>query len=126
MKEKKFEFDFEAIFRKFEAAILIADDDANYVLVNQAACELLGFTEEELLQKNVFDITPVTERKTGRKMWQDFIAKGNLTGEYKLSDSQGDLKFIKFTATANIQPHLHMSILHEITPAEEIKKKAQA
>ena len=35
--------------------VLVADDDGNYVAVNEYACELLGYTREELLEQTAPD-----------------------------------------------------------------------
>ena len=35
--------------------VLVADEDGNYVAVNELACELLGYTREELLEQQAPD-----------------------------------------------------------------------
>jgi PAS domain-containing protein len=35
--------------------VLVADEDGNYVAVNEFACELLGYTREELLEQRAPD-----------------------------------------------------------------------
>ena len=42
-------------------AILVADDEMRYVAVNQYACELLGYTRAELLDKRITDIARYAE-----------------------------------------------------------------
>lgn len=41
-----------------DVAVFVWDDDRNYVAVNQAACELLGRSREELLALKVGDLAP--------------------------------------------------------------------
>jgi PAS domain-containing protein len=36
--------------------VLVADEDGNYVAVNEFACELLGYTREELLEQRAPDL----------------------------------------------------------------------
>jgi PAS domain S-box-containing protein len=36
--------------------VFVADEDLNYVAVNQFACDMLGYTREELLSRRVTDI----------------------------------------------------------------------
>jgi PAS domain S-box-containing protein len=38
-------------------AVLVADEDMRYVAVNQYACEMLGYSREELLSMRVTDVT---------------------------------------------------------------------
>jgi PAS domain S-box-containing protein len=40
------------------AAIFVADENARYVAVNAFACELLGYTREELLELSVHEVAP--------------------------------------------------------------------
>src|SRR4051812_30809659 len=50
------------VFANALDAILIADDRARYIDVNDAACRLLEYTATELLQLGVADITPENQR----------------------------------------------------------------
>lgn len=47
----------EAVERVQDVAVFVWDEDRNYVAANQAACELLGKTREELLRMRVGDMT---------------------------------------------------------------------
>jgi PAS domain S-box-containing protein len=38
------------------AAVFVADEDGYYVAVNRAACDLLGYTREELLALTTLDV----------------------------------------------------------------------
>jgi PAS domain S-box-containing protein len=50
--------------------VLVSDEDENYVAVNQYACDVLGYTREELLalkaSKIAPDATPSGRRASGR------------------------------------------------------------
>jgi PAS domain S-box-containing protein len=39
-------------------AVMVADEDGRYVAVNRFACELLGYTREELLALGMHDVVP--------------------------------------------------------------------
>lgn len=41
-----------------DVAVFVWDEDRNYVAANDAACELIGRTREELLQMKVGDMSP--------------------------------------------------------------------
>jgi PAS domain S-box-containing protein len=49
-------------------AILVADEDGCYVAVNQFACEMLGYSREELLELHVADVAP------GKQAARDYAA----------------------------------------------------
>ena len=48
----------EAVQRADGAAVFVWDEDRNYVAVNDAACDLVGLTCDELLTMRVGDLTP--------------------------------------------------------------------
>ncbi len=52
---------FKAISNQSTEGITVADHDGNYVYVNDAFCEMSGYTEEELLKLTVFDMKAKTQ-----------------------------------------------------------------
>jgi PAS domain S-box-containing protein len=112
----------EMVFEHAQDAILLADDDGRYIDANPAACELLVRSREELLSLSVFDITPVPDIETGRRMWREFIATGTMAGEYDLHRKDGRVLSTEFRAVANIQPGVHLSILRDVSA----RKRAEA
>src|ERR671935_669502 len=58
-------------------AILVADDEMRFAAANQYACELLGYTREELLEKRVTDIA----RHPGAPdAFRQMVENGELSG----------------------------------------------
>jgi PAS domain S-box-containing protein len=59
------------VFDNLDAGVFVADEQGRYVAVNRRACELTGYTREELLGKTVHDIAVDTSDYTpaisGRK-----------------------------------------------------------
>lgn len=47
---------FEAIMQQSTDGITVADVDGNYIYVNPAFCEMMGYSETELLAMTVFDV----------------------------------------------------------------------
>lgn len=58
-------------------AILVADDEMRYVAANVTACELLGYTREEILERRVTDIAVYPEAEGE---FEAMIASGQLIG----------------------------------------------
>ncbi len=54
---------FRALFENAGDAIFIEDENDRIIDVNNRACELLGYTREELLKMHVVDVQPVEYRK---------------------------------------------------------------
>ena len=64
--------------------VFVADENRRYVAVNQAACELTGYTREELLGLTVTDVADDTE---GR--WDDMQGSAAITGTADLIRKDG-------------------------------------
>lgn len=91
---------------------LVADDLGHYVAVNDAACELLGYTREELVASSVWDLTPGANQIDGLLLWQDFISHGFQAGVYWLARKDGSLVEVAYQATANVAPGRHVARLN--------------
>jgi PAS domain S-box-containing protein len=62
-------------------AILVADDEMRYVAANLTACDLLGYSREELLRLRVTDVARYEEAKGD---FEAMIAQGELAGRTTL------------------------------------------
>ncbi|MEK7672010.1 MAG: PAS domain S-box protein, partial [Bacteroidota bacterium] len=116
----------QALFDNALEAILLVDDEARYVDANPAACALLGYSREELLRMTVWDITPLPNYELGHKLWSEFIATGDQTGEYRLRRKDGTSIDAEYRAVSSIRPGLHLSILHDITERQRAQKTLEA
>jgi PAS domain S-box-containing protein len=68
--------------------VLVADDDARYVAVNRYACELLGYTREELLELGVPDVA-AGDRAVHD--YQAFLAEPSWRSRYALRHKDGSV-----------------------------------
>lgn len=106
---------FRAIFDGSLDPMLLADDDARYVDANPAACTFLGLEREELLARRVIDFTPEEARAEFSAVWKRFLLEGKQRGEYGLHLPDGRLCDVEFSATANVRPGQHLSILRDVS-----------
>jgi PAS domain S-box-containing protein len=100
-----------AVFEHSRNAMLIADDERHYRDVNQAACRLLDAPRQWILRRRIDDLTPPELRPGIEPMWTVFIAEGSQAGEFALLLPDGRRRTVEYSATANILPGLHLSIL---------------
>ena len=77
-------------------AIFVADDEMRYVAANTFACELLGYTREELLGMLVTDIAHYPE---AHAEFDDMIVAGKLEGTARLVRKDGSELTIRFRAS---------------------------
>lgn len=114
---------YRGVFDNALNAILILDDDGNFVEANPAACRLLGYTQAELLRKRIPDIAPNIAPEDFPTIWQAFIDGGPQTGEIQLKGKSGQIIESEYQSVANFVPGRHLSIIHDIT---ERKRTEQA
>ena len=84
-------------------AFLLADLDARYTDVNQAACRLLGYDRDELIGKTIFDIISVEDAARLETVRADLLSPGRVsTGEWTLRRKDGTS--VPVEVSANILP----------------------
>jgi PAS domain S-box-containing protein len=76
-------------------AIFVADDEMRYVAANTFACELLGYTREELLGMRVTDIARYPEAPDE---FGDMVVSGRLEGSTTLLRKNGSELTIRYRA----------------------------
>ncbi|MGA9768451.1 MAG: ATP-binding protein, partial [Blastocatellia bacterium] len=110
---------FQLLFKNSGDAILVADDDGNYIEANQAACEMLGYGHEQLLRMNVSDLKAV-ESPDATDRYQDYVRKGFETGEFNFVRPDGERRIAQYNAS-RFAPGRHLSILRDITERKQIE-----
>lgn len=109
------EIDYRALFENSLNTILLANDEAEYIDANSAACDLLGYSREELLAKRVSDLFVEMQRDQFASLWQAFIEEGEQKGELRLLRKDGSPVEVAYFARANVLPGVHLSIMHDIS-----------
>ena len=106
---------FRSLFNNALDAILLADDNGDYVDANPAACVLLGYSRAELLGMNIMDVTPSSNHAAAAHQWRRLKDEGQLITEQTVICKNGQLRETEYYAVANIQPNTHLSIIRDIT-----------
>jgi PAS domain S-box-containing protein len=73
-------------------AILVADDEMRYVAANLTACELLGYTREEILGLRVTDIAAYPEAEGE---FEAMITSGQLVGRTVVTLKDGSRRSLR-------------------------------
>ncbi|MES2568830.1 MAG: response regulator [Verrucomicrobiota bacterium] len=101
-----------ALFEHSLDAILFASDSGRYIDANPAACDLLGYTLEELLGMSVSDLVAGS---ASTEQWNGFLSMNKQRGECQLRCKNGSRVDVEFGAVTHIEPGVHLSILRDIT-----------
>ncbi|MCC7574344.1 PAS domain S-box protein, partial [Candidatus Woesearchaeota archaeon] len=88
-KLKESEIQFKTITEDSADAIFITDQKGNYVYVNQAVVELLGYSRDEMANKNIKDISPPEESKENVRDFQRLLQGEKLLKELNLIRKDG-------------------------------------
>jgi PAS domain S-box-containing protein len=106
-----------AIFTSTLDAIAVADNDGRYVDCNPAAEELFGAPREALLGRRVHDFAVAPAAVDAS--WRAFLRKGTATGGFRLRRPDGTEREVEFSATADVMPGRHVSVLRDVTMRRE-------
>lgn len=91
--------------------MVVADDSRRYVAANPAACLLLRLPEADVVRLRVDDLTPTENRSHMDALWAAFLREGVQEGTFELMMPDGTRLEVEYSATANVEPGLHLSIL---------------
>lgn len=78
------------------ALVFVADEEMRYIAVNSRACEVLGYTREELLGLNVTEVA--REAGSGAE-YDEMLARGFRHGEAMLTRKDGTTVAFAYQAT---------------------------
>jgi PAS domain-containing protein len=94
-----------------QISILAADDSGRYIAANDAVCHLTGYSQDELLDMSIWDLSPKRNVEKGQRMWQHFLRDGGFDGEYHLRRKTGELIGIRCIAGADVWPGMHVATM---------------
>lgn len=101
---------FESLFERTSAGMLLVNDSRRYVNANNAACELLGLSRDQLLELRIDDLVAPELRGQTEEMFTAFIADGSQAGPFRLRLPDGREIDTLYSAMVNIIPGVHLSI----------------
>jgi len=78
--------------------VLIADEKGDFIEVNQSACELTGYSEEELLGKGIPDLLQKSEVAKGIAHFKEVQRNGSARGEIGFVTKSGENRFGQIAA----------------------------
>jgi PAS domain S-box-containing protein len=76
-------------------AVFVADEHMRYIAVNVYACELLGYTRDELLQMHITDVAGMG----AEQHFDDFMYGDHRTGSYELRRKDGTTFTFRYIAS---------------------------
>ncbi len=109
----------EAIYKNTKDGILLADDNMQYIDANPAACEMLGYTRDELVGRSIWEVTgkPI---ETSEREWSEFKDAEQISMLYELIRKDGTIIITDNRAVTNILPSVHMTVFRNVTERQQM------
>jgi PAS domain S-box-containing protein len=73
------------------------DEKRCYIAVNDAACELLGYSREEFLRMKIEDLSYPSGAHV-KPMYAQYLEDGSMRGIFALRRKSGEIIWVRFTA----------------------------
>jgi len=107
------------LLKQTSSAMLLVDDSRVYLDANAPACEMLGMDREELIGMKIEDLSAPELRAAAPEMFESFLEIGSQAGPFTLVRKDGSTVSCCYSASANIAPGVHLSILVPVERADE-------
>jgi len=115
------ESQFRSLFKNAPDAVLIANDQGEFLDANPAACTLLGVPHDEVVGCTVLDFTEEESKAGTWPMWEQCLKEGRMHEPIRLRRPDGTVLDVDFFATANFVPGSHFSMLHDVTERRKLE-----
>ena len=106
----------QSLFDHALDAIVLADDQGRYIAVNPAACELTGYSRDELLGMGPADLAAADRQPAEvANQFDEFVHAGTDSGTFALRHVDGRVVETEYRAVSSIQPGVHLSVMRDVT-----------
>ena len=90
---------FRIYIEKAPIGVFVADGVGRYTVVNEKACQLTGYTREELLHLSISDYLAPDYFEVGHAGFNELLNKGYLDAEYKVRKKNGQENWIRLSGS---------------------------
>jgi len=119
---------FRSLFGQTAVGIAVGSLDGRFLRVNEALCRLLGYDEQELLQRSFEDITHADDRQASQDFQQELLTTSqSRVYEKRYLNKDGSIVWVRITGTlvrdGSGSPQCSVALIHDIT---EVKLAGEA
>jgi len=115
---------FRAYMEKSPLGIFVANMEGHYVEVNRAACQMSGYTEEELLNLTIPDFLAPEFLEQGMKAFEKLQAEGYAEDDIMARKKDGEIFWINLTAV-KVDSNRVIAFCQDITARKEKEERTK-
>src|SRR2546428_3310561 len=113
---------FGSLFAQTAVGVAVISPEGGFVRANEALCRMLGYGEQELLQKNVRDVTHADDLESTQEIRLEFLAgPGARVPERRYLRKDGSALWVQVGGALGRDgpgsPECFVALVHGITPA---------
>ncbi|MBD1380355.1 PAS domain-containing sensor histidine kinase [Metabacillus arenae] len=111
------------IFNGALDAIIIFDQEMNFIDVNQAAIGMFNLSEEELKKRSLSDFLGLVPKEAIEQHRKVLAETGTLNDEIMIKLDNGQIKFLEFTAKKRAIGDYDLSIIRDISTKKMLERE---
>lgn len=104
---------FSAVFEGVSDAVVVTDDDGEFVEANSAACDLFGLPREELFEHRIAEF--VADEYDVEAEWEAFLRGETERGTVPVVRPDGETRVAEYHASTDVLPGRHVGVLRDVT-----------
>ena len=108
-----------AMFEGVGDGILLVDSEGAFLDANSTACELFGAAKSEVIGRRTEDFAAPGYDVAAER--QQIVARGQHRGQITVALRDGSVRELEYSATRDILPGLHLSVLRDVTSLNQAR-----
>lgn len=92
-KIRESEEKFRSYIENAPDAIMVVDRKGNYLMANNAAAEMTGYSIDELTRMNILDVTHPDDHVKGERHFKNVVGKGEAIDEVRYITKKGEVRY---------------------------------
>jgi PAS domain S-box-containing protein len=105
----------QALFDQAQDGIVLVDDEGRYIDANPAACEMYGYTHDELRARAIWDLALPAGTQADRERFRRLRETGHESGEARRVRRDGTVIELEYRSVSNIEPGVHLTVMRDVT-----------
>ncbi len=104
--------------------IFLTNEKGNYIEVNDAACQITGYSEDELLKRSIFDLLFEEDIESGLKHFRNVRENGSASLRSRFTTKDGEMRFWNVSAV-KLSDTRFLGFVKDITELKQTEEALQ-